>query len=556
MCSEETQTSVVEQLVKVSPSTLVFLSGILNNKGEPVINTLAESCKKTFQLMVLKPTAILATWNYPYLLWNAINAVYETQKVRLANLIAEKASLPIGTANHLHIFLPSTAFVHDKVGMSTRTGTFAAQGLSCPKITHVYFQLLSFHLEDNEIINIVNALLSTLSQPENVQTVTLEGQPQKSLHFNVGGNRITHQGTKVVCQSIEKLPWNTLVELDLQFNWQPNHTNMHAALKAVVGTTCALCPPCLSSVNLSGNSITSDHAWYLVLMITTGKHLKHIHLDQNQLGTAIQLLAAAFEFNSTIEKLTLSECNVQSDGVAALGRCLQHNSTLNSLDISFNPFSAESFTDFLSLQRNSSKSVLREVTISNDLTDEHKAIVAEISTARTCVNKSEFAVVQAKKKDIHLQWIGKWNKTLVKQEEDKKLSAHMSIQQISFFYENFDKLMNEKNVLPLISLRGFSQRFRPQAPGQSNRTIVEDVENVSEVAAIALRKLGLATQEQMESITAETQIEGTELKEMFGVLAKLCESALGYLQHLSPYEVEEIESKLNPREMPEICPMQ
>jgi len=164
-----------------------------------------------------------------------------------------------------------------------------------------------------------------------------------------------------------------------------------------------------------------------------------------------------------------------------------------------------------------SKSVLREVTISNDLTDEHKAIVAEISTARTCVNKSEFAVVQAQKKDTHVQWIGKWNKTLVEQEEDKKLSAHMSIQQISFFYENFDKLMNEKNVLPLISLRGFSQRFRPQAPGQSNRTIVEDVENVSEVAAIALRKLGLATQEQMESITAETQIEGTELKEMFGV---------------------------------------
>ena len=556
MCSEETQISVVEQLVKVSPCTLVFLSGILNKRSEPVMNILAEHCKKTFQLMVLKPTAILATWNYPYLLWNAINAVYETQTVGLAHLFTTKVSLPIGTANHLHITLPSTAFVHDKVGMSKRTGTFIAQGLSCPNVTYVYLQLVSSLLEDTEIINIVKALLNTLSQVEGVLTVNLKDQPQKKLHFDLGGNRITHRGTKVICQSITKLPCNTVVLLDLQLNWQPAHTDMHAALKAVVSTTCTLYPPCLSTVNLSKNSITSDLTWYLILIITTGKHLKHVHLDQNQLGPAIPLLAAAFEINSTIETLTLSECNVQPDGVAAFGRSLQHNSTLISLDLSFNPYSAEAFTDFLSLRRSSPKSGLKEVTVSHDLTDEHEAIITEIRAARSDICKSEFAVVQAKKRDRHVQWVRKHNETLIKAEEDQKLSAHLSIQQVSAYYDNFETLMSEKNVLPLILLRGFSQRFRPQAPGQSNRTIIEDVENMSEVATVALHKLGIATEEQMASITAETRMEGTELKEMFDVLAKLCESALGYLQHLPAHEIEEIESKLNPHEMPDICPVQ
>ena len=101
--------------------------------------------------------------------------------------------------------------------MSKRTGTFIAQGLSCPNVTYVYLQLVTSLLEDTEIINIVKALLSTLSQAEGVLTVNLKDQPQKKLHFDLEDYTSGYKG------HLSDLPYSTLVLLDLQLNWQPAH---------------------------------------------------------------------------------------------------------------------------------------------------------------------------------------------------------------------------------------------------------------------------------------------------------------------------------------------
>jgi len=55
---------------------------------------------------------------------------------------------------------------------------------------------------------------------------------------------------------------------------------------------------------------------------------------------------------------------------------------LSSLDISSNPYSAESLTKFLSLQRSGG---LKEVTISHDLSKEQDAIEAEVNATQLLI---------------------------------------------------------------------------------------------------------------------------------------------------------------------------
>jgi len=553
MCSEDTQVSLVEQLLNVSPPTLVFLSGILKNGSQPLMSTLADHCKTSLQSMATKPMATLAHMTYPNLIVSIINAVYETQSVKVAHLVTQKISFSLKNGVHLQIGCPNTEFVHDKVGFSMRTGTFTAQVLSCPNVTHIHLNLMHCLLEDSEIGTVFDALLSTLSKPD---IVNLGDQQQKSLHFYLGGNRISHHCTKVICQSILKLPYNSLVLLDLQFSWEPSHTDIRAALKAIVEATCSLSPPCISGINLSGDAITPDMVWHLVLMATTGKYLKFISLDQNQLGVSIQLLAGALEFSTTIDQMIVSSCCIDSSGVAALGRCLQRNSKLCSLDISFNSYSAESLTEFLTLQRDSLKSGLKKLTISHDLTEEQDTIITEINAARSLASQPNLVILHAKKRDISVESVKEASQAVIKAKENKRAFLRLANQQILYYYTNFGKFMNEKNVHPFWILRSLSQAFQPLAPGESSRTITEDVLKVKEYCNIVLNKLESATDEQMKSVSKDMELEEQEMKDQFSVLVKFCDAALDYIQNLAPIEVEEIEAQLSPHGMSENCPMQ
>jgi len=289
------------------------------------------------------------------------------------------------------------------------------------------------------------------------------------------------------------------------------------------------------------------------LMVTTGKHLKFIGLDHNKLGTSIQILAGALQFSTTINEINVSSCNVNSSGVAALGRCLQHNSKLGFLDISSNPYSAESLTEFLSLQRNSG---LKEVTISHNLSKEQDAIVVEVNAARSLIHHPKLVIKNAKKDRIPMEHLKEANKLVIKAKEDKKAGHSLAIEQISFFHANFRSFMNKKNVLPFWILRSLSQAFQPLAPGESSRTITEDVLKVKEYCNIVLNKLESATDEQMKSVSKDMELEEQEMKDQFSVLVKFCDAALDYIQNLAPIEVEEIEAQLSPHGMSENCPMQ
>jgi len=259
------------------------------------------------------------------------------------------------------------------------------------------------------------------------------------------------------------------------------------------------------------------------------------------------------QFSTTINEINVSSCYINSSGVAALGRCLQHNSKLGSLDISSNPYSAESLTEFLSLQRNSG---LREVTISHDLSKEQDTIVTEVNAARSLVRHPKLVIKHAKNDDIPMESLEEASKTVIKAKEDKKACLSLAIQQISYFHANFRKFMNEKNVLPFWILRSLSQTFQPLAPGEPSRTIIEDVMTVKLVSTTNLHKLDTATKEQMKAVSKDTELEGKEMREQFNILAKFCEVALDYIQNLRPDEIEEIEAKLNPQGVSEKCQIQ
>jgi len=145
------------------------------------MSTLADYCKTSLQSMATKPTATLAHMTYPNLIVSIINAVYETQSVKVAHLVTQRICFSLKNGVHLQIGCPNTEFVHDKVGFGMRTGTFTAQVLSCPNVTHIHLNLMICLLEDSDISTVFDALLSTLSKPD---IVNLGDQQQKSLHFS------------------------------------------------------------------------------------------------------------------------------------------------------------------------------------------------------------------------------------------------------------------------------------------------------------------------------------------------------------------------------------
>jgi len=281
-------------------------------------------------------------------------------------------------------------------------------------------------------------------------------------------------------------------------------------------------------------------------MVTTGKHLKFIGLDQNNLGASIQILAGALQFSTTISQINVSSCYINSSGLAALGRCLQHNSKLSSLDISSNPYSAESLTEFLSLQRNSG---LKEATISHDLSKEQDTIVAEVNAVRSLVHQPKLVIKHAEKVEIPMESLKEFSKEAINSLEDKKAGQSLAIQQLSYLHANFRNFMNENNVLPLWILRSLARTSQPLSPGEPSRTIIEDVMKLKLVSTTILHKLD--TEEQ--AISEDTELEE---KEMRDILVKFCDVALDYIQNLHPDEIEEIEAKLNPQGVSEKCQIQ
>ena len=185
---------------------------------------------------------------------------------------------------------------------------------------------------------------------------------------------ITHIGTQTICRLL-KIPGHLLITcLDLSANWHPSTTDIGAALRVLIETVASY--PFLRLLNLQLNCLTSQYAWYLVLMLCFCRGLNYLGLSKNRIGCGIPLLAAALECNDVPCYIRGSSCS---------GKHLQNNHTLQHLKIGGNPFSPSALARFLQLLKGNNRIEGLSVSLS-DLTSEHKAVVEDINKKRSQSN--------------------------------------------------------------------------------------------------------------------------------------------------------------------------
>ena len=222
-----------------------------------------------------------------------------------------------------------------------------AVGYFVSKLSHINM-ILSFglcYLSDEDIDIIMKSLLNV--RGTNVRIL-----------FQFNGNRITHIGTASICKVIRLS--SLMFGLNLKMNWIPPQTDISAALKSL--TEALSRNMSVSYLNLEGNHITSEHIHYLILMLAFCKNLTSLQLGLNNIASASFLLAASMEQNTSLTTLELQGCCISDEDLLMLGRSLQRNKTLETLDICDNFFTPVALHLFLSLLREGS--CIRKLTVS------------------------------------------------------------------------------------------------------------------------------------------------------------------------------------------------
>ena len=102
--------------------------------------------------------------------------------------------------------------------------------------------------------------------------------------------------------------------------------------------------PQLELIELDNTSMTSAGVQMLVDPLKGNTSLKifKISHDKTVDEMAGYHLADLLDFNTTLQEIGLSDCNVADNGVKALTESLKHNNTLKALSLSWNPISTPS----------------------------------------------------------------------------------------------------------------------------------------------------------------------------------------------------------------------
>jgi len=225
-----------------------------------------------------------------------------------------------------------------------------AVGYFVSKLSHINM-ILSFglcYLSDEDIDIIMKPLLNV--RGTNVRIL-----------FQLNGNRITDVGTASICKMI--CLSSLMFGLNLKVNWILPQTDISASAALKSLTEALSRNMSVSYLNLESNHITSEHIHYLILMLAFCKNLTSLQLGLNNISSALFLLAASMEQNTSLTTLELQGCCISDEDLLVLGRSLRRNKTLETLDICDNFFTSAALHLFLSLPRRFLGSCIRELTI-------------------------------------------------------------------------------------------------------------------------------------------------------------------------------------------------
>ena len=142
-------------------------------------------------------------------------------------------------------------------------------------------------------------------------------------------------------------------------------------------------------LQLANCSITSEHKYYLLLLMTVSRSLTTFHLSYSNISGSISVLSAGF-INSEICDLTLQNCSLNDTDLSELTVAVSHpDCKLTVLAISGNNFSPIEFTTFLSTLLSSQ---LQTVVYDKKLNTEQDNILYTINQQRKIEGKPPLEV--------------------------------------------------------------------------------------------------------------------------------------------------------------------
>ena len=169
--------------------------------------------------------------------------------------------------------------------------------------------------------------------------------------------------------------------------WHPAVSDIKKSLKYLLeGLSRSSC----ASLSLDLCSLTAEHVYYLVMLITCCSSIKVLGLSDNNIGSCMLLITGALKDNSTLAILVLNRCNIGDEELLLLGEALQTCKRLIWLSTSSNPFSSLTLSHFL---RKITNSELLVLSLHRSLTQEQIRIIQQINFTRLLMNKGMFRVI-------------------------------------------------------------------------------------------------------------------------------------------------------------------
>ena len=200
-------------------------------------------------------------------------------------------------------------------------------------------------------------------------------------------NPLTHNGIEFIKGGLG----DRSVQLDISFcmnrvmyGFETCHVNVRKLLKYM--TECLSRSPGSVGVQLAGSNITTEHKYYLLLLIRYS-NVPFISLMGNNLRGTMSLLGPALNY-SNIVTLWLSHCNLDDEDIIYLGKALRSNQKLQELAIYGNNVSKHTIFKFIENIQHSAITILRSVID----TREFHLLLLDVNTKRMESNREPLVV--------------------------------------------------------------------------------------------------------------------------------------------------------------------
>ena len=395
------QTKAVERLLKKSPlsTTLSFYAGLTKMVNMDAFELLLKVQDLPLGRMAL-PQQLKSHPDDPgsdprRLLVALMNCIYESGRHELythfhpERKTNERAHFVEISFSGLHLTPVDCLSIGCFLGNTDITSTIITAKLAMCNINDAAFKMLMHQIISNKA-----------------------SEYNPTIHFYFTGNPLTHNGIKFIKGGLG----DRYVQLDIGFcmnrvvhGIEACHVNLRKLL--IYMTECLNRSPGSVSVGLAGNDITTEHKYYLLLLIRFCKYINTtIALMGNDLRGTMSLLGPALNY-SNIMALFLSHCNLDDGDIIYLGKALCSNQKMQQLAIEGNNVSKHTIFKFIENIGHSAITIL-ECDRSVIDTTELQLLLLAINTKRMESNREPLVVRPSFSKTVDIVQYRQWHQTM------------------------------------------------------------------------------------------------------------------------------------------------